>query len=273
MPILRSSIWGALSLAVLAVVGWAAIGSADDAPAVPEIDPSFAIYRGQEHFKAMVQGDGNLFFVSQHQCSPEQAVDKAFQKCQESPLRKMCKLIGLGNADVSGLDERGLARVKREYALSRIPAQGESADRVSRIPALLVGRHTPYLTGVAPGFLVYDREPRCIAAVWAYFESDFICMGVTQFQERTGVENAAALGTLDFSCAPNLEIVGRYVSVTDGAGLAAMSDGKGGELYAVYGMDVPEAGVEADGFLELWRRRAAAASGVPGFPAELELQE
>jgi hypothetical protein len=174
---------------------------------------------------------------------------------------------------VSGLEERGLARVKREYALSRIPAHGRSGDQVNRIPALLVGKHTPYLTGIVPGFLVYVQEPQCIAAVWAYFESDLICMGVTQFQERTGVEKAAALGTLDFSCAPNLEILGRYVSVTDGAGLAAMSDGKGGEIYAVYGMDVPEARVEADTFLRLWRRRAAAASGVPGFPAELELQE
>jgi hypothetical protein len=260
-------------LAGLGILGWAGDCSADDAPAVPEVDSSFALYRGQEHFKAMAQGDENLFFVSHHQCSPERAINKALQECRESPLHKSCKLIAVGDVDVSGLDERGLARMKREYAISGIPVDSGSADGVNQIPALLAGRNTPYLTGVASGFFVYGHEARCIAAVWAYVESDFICMGVTQFRERTGLGNTAALGTVDFTCTPNLEILGRYVRVTEGTGLAVMSDGKGGEIYAVYGTDIPRTHVSMNTFLRLWRVRAAATSGVPGFPTELDLQE
>ena len=98
-------------------------------------------------------------------------------------------------------------------------------------------------------------------------------MGVTQFQKRTGPGNAAALGTLDFSCTSNLEILRRYVSMAEGTGLAVMSDGQGGDLYAVYGMDIPRTRVDMTVFLKLWRARAAAASSVPGFPTELDLRE
>lgn len=272
----------ARTVAVIAVIAGTMTGCwGDPAPrndvlvasgeTLPSIAPSRPAYAAMQEFKAMAVGDGPLTFSSVGQCSPAKAAAIALTECRSLSPGGTCRLLAVGNYDVTGLDALRLRDVIGQHALSVTNQQPARSSTAVRIPVALYANDVPDLRGLTFGRLFYDPDIPCVNAVAAETDQGLTCEGVSQFRRRVGVGLYPAEGDLDFRCSNGARLFGTYLTISEGVGAALVTDEAGRAVAAVYGADLAGGIADASAFRRLWGKRAAFAPDAPIFqqwPAE-----
>jgi hypothetical protein len=247
-------------------------GYSVDGRPVPSIASSRPSYAASPDFKALAIDDQGVAFLSIEQCSPFKAIENALNDCRRRSGQQACRILAIGEADVSGLNDAQFAQIIAQDSRRVAKLKTGDASSTVQIPMVLSGENVPYVRGVARGRLHYNPEFSCVGTVLAQTADGLACEGVWQFRRRVYAAAYPAEGDLDFACSNGSRLAGTYVTLASGLGAARLTDDDGRALFAIYGRDAAAGVGDGRDFLRLWQERTTRAPDATIFDPPPDIQ-